>query len=230
MPHTSPLPIVQSYVMLLPPFLPRCPAACIGPALRPDHVLVSCSKGITLDTLEVRVCVGMCGCPRKPPSVLHPPPPLLSTRPQSSGCCYATLPWHVAVARCRWRRTSLPALTPSPSADLRAFILVTTLPLRALPHARALLHHTKPYASLLRLYLSLTLPRAQTVDEVLARRVVPPGHPAAGRLAFLSGPSFAAEVAAGQPAAVTVAAAVRPGRPGGGTGSGVVGSVKGYKS
>lgn len=72
--------------------------ACIGPVLRPDHVLVSCSKGITLDTLE-------------------------------------------------------------------------------------------------------------TVDEVLARRVVPPGHPAAGRLAFLSGPSFAAEVAAGQPAAVTVAAA-----------------------
>lgn len=40
-----------------PPFLPRCPAACIGPVLRPDHVLVSCSKGITLDTLEVRACV-----------------------------------------------------------------------------------------------------------------------------------------------------------------------------
>lgn len=68
-----------------------------------------------------------------------------------------------------------------------------------------LCHHTPPTTPPT---VSFTLPCAQTVDEVLARRVVPPGHPAAGRLAFLSGPSFAAEVAAGQPAAVTVAAAV----------------------
>lgn len=46
----------------------------------------------------------------------------------------------------------------------------------------------------------------ETVNEVL-RRVVPAN--VAGRLAYLSGPSFAAEVAAGLPAAVTVAAEVR---------------------
>lgn len=46
----------------------------------------------------------------------------------------------------------------------------------------------------------------ETVNEVLLR-VVPASI--AGRLAYLSGPSFAAEVAAGLPAAVTVAAEVR---------------------
>lgn len=52
----------------------------------------------------------------------------------------------------------------------------------------------------------ITLDTLELVSEVL-QRVVPPAL--AGRLAFLSGPSFAAEVAAGLPTAVTVAAEVR---------------------
>jgi len=43
----------------------------------------------------------------------------------------------------------------------------------------------------------------ETVDEILHRVLPPPFH---GRLAFLSGPSFAAEVARGLPSAVTIAA------------------------
>lgn len=51
----------------------------------------------------------------------------------------------------------------------------------------------------------ITMDTLETVNEVLLR-VVPAN--VAGRLAYLSGPSFAAEVAEGLPAAVTVAAGV----------------------
>lgn len=51
----------------------------------------------------------------------------------------------------------------------------------------------------------ITMDTLETVNEVLLR-VVPAN--VVGRLAYLSGPSFAAEVAEGLPAAVTVAAGV----------------------
>lgn len=46
----------------------------------------------------------------------------------------------------------------------------------------------------------------ETVDEILSRVLPPECH---SRLAYLSGPSFAAEVAAEAPTAVTIASKVR---------------------
>ncbi|MEW5296797.1 MAG: hypothetical protein WDW38_007564 [Sanguina aurantia] len=64
-------------------------------------------------------------------------------------------------------------------------------------------HLLRPEHILVSCAKGITMDTLETVNEVL-RRVVPASI--AGRLAYLSGPSFAAEVAAGLPAAVTVAA------------------------
>lgn len=65
-------------------------------------------------------------------------------------------------------------------------------------------HELQPHQILVSCAKGITLDTLETVNEVLVR-VVPPAL--AGRLAYLSGPSFAAEVAQGLPTAVTIAAA-----------------------
>ena len=73
------------------------------------------------------------------------------------------------------------------------------------PHAEPLGHVMRGHQILVSCCKGITMGTLETVDEVL-KRLLP--H-LSSRLAFLSGPSFAVEVAASLPTAVTIAAEVR---------------------
>ncbi|PNW78717.1 hypothetical protein CHLRE_09g387763v5 [Chlamydomonas reinhardtii] len=86
-------------------------------------------------------------------------------------------------------------------SELLLMVVPTQYIIHTLGEAAKLL---QPHQILVSCSKGISLDSLETVAELLEERVVPPEF--RPRLAYLSGPSFAAEVAAGLPTAVTVAA------------------------